>query len=558
MLSSKTDHLKILVLGHPVGEEDISRWLGEQGAVARADTVEAAAKVLRGESFDWVICSGADLARLRDMTVSAQATAIVDSINQGVCLVNGKGDIVWCNARMSAFAVPVRERVQRCCEDTYRWAEVETQATTLTTRSRRFSFSFPDHGHFEVTCTPVFDVHGRPIQVAAVVWDVSYSRRLQDKIDAIDRAGRELVGLDVDQFSKLDTQDRLALLEQKILRSTKELLHFDNFEIRVLNRRSNRLDLVLASGMPADAEHVELYAVPEGNGICGYVASRGQSYICPDATCDPRYLPGLTNAQSSLTVPLRIHDRVVGVANFESTRQSAFSEDDRQFAEIFGRYVALALHILELLVSERQATTGQVFRNVMSEITSPLNSILTEAETVIEDYIGHDDVRRRVRNISELAVRIRETNRACTQTKAGFIGVAPAKPRVADPILQGKRILVADDEETIRETVRDVLAGYGCVVSIARDGAEAVELLTADPFDLVLSDIRMPLKNGYEVFAAAKALNPKIPVILATGFGYDPSHSIVRARREGLAAVLFKPFKVDQLLQEIRSALQVG
>jgi AmiR/NasT family two-component response regulator len=41
-----------------------------------------------------------------------------------------------------------------------------------------------------------------------------------------------------------------------------------------------------------------------------------------------------------------------------------------------------------------------------------------------------------------------------------------------------------------------------------------------------------------------------------TGFGYDPNHSIVRARREGLSAVLFKPFKVDQLLGEVRVALK--
>jgi FixJ family two-component response regulator len=47
-------------------------------------------------------------------------------------------------------------------------------------------------------------------------------------------------------------------------------------------------------------------------------------------------------------------------------------------------------------------------------------------------------------------------------------------------------------------------------------------------------------------------------VILITGFGYDPSHSIVRARKEGLAAVLMKPFKVKQLLDECRSALQRG
>jgi len=66
----------------------------------------------------------------------------------------------------------------------------------------------------------------------------------------------------------------------------------------------------------------------------------------------------------------------------------------------------------------------------------------------------------------------------------------------------------------------------------------------------------MPDKTGYEVFAAAQRLNAAIPVILMTGFGYDPNHSIVRASQEGLQAVLFKPFKVDVLLSEVRKALQ--
>ena len=116
-------------------------------------------------------------------------------------------------------------------------------------------------------------------------------------------------------------------------------------------------------------------------------------------------------------------------------------------------------------------------------------------------------------------------------------------------------MLVADDEDMIRDTVRDVLIGYGCEVSTACDGAVAIELIGKQPFDLVLSDIKMPNKTGYEVFAAAKEANASTPVILTTGFGYDPNHTIIRARREGLAAVLFKPFKVDQLLGEIRMAL---
>ena len=68
----------------------------------------------------------------------------------------------------------------------------------------------------------------------------------------------------------------------------------------------------------------------------------------------------------------------------------------------------------------------------------------------------------------------------------------------------------------------------------------------------------MPDKTGYDVFAAARKKNLNLPVILMTGFGYDPNHCIVRASQEGLQAVLFKPFKVDQFLTEIRKALMTS
>jgi len=74
-------------------------------------------------------------------------------------------------------------------------------------------------------------------------------------------------------------------------------------------------------------------------------------------------------------------------------------------------------------------------------------------------------------------------------------------------------------------------------------------------YDLVISDIKMPNCDGYQIFSAIKDSRPQCPVIFMTGFGYDPSHSIIRARQEGLAAVLYKPFKVDQLLSDVRGAL---
>jgi CheY-like chemotaxis protein len=110
----------------------------------------------------------------------------------------------------------------------------------------------------------------------------------------------------------------------------------------------------------------------------------------------------------------------------------------------------------------------------------------------------------------------------------------------------------------LRTTISDVLRKYQAVVTVAANGAEAIAHIEAAgncPFDLVVSDIMMPDQTGYDVFAAARRQCNHLPVILMTGFGYDPNHSIVRATQEGLQAVLFKPFKVDQLMGEIRKAL---
>jgi DNA-binding NtrC family response regulator len=65
----------------------------------------------------------------------------------------------------------------------------------------------------------------------------------------------------------------------------------------------------------------------------------------------------------------------------------------------------------------------------------------------------------------------------------------------------------------------------------------------------------MPHRNGYEIFAAARRRDATVPVILMTGFGYDPNHCVVRASQEGLAAVLFKPFQAERLVDEVRKAL---
>ncbi len=549
-----TKLFEILVVGGGSFVDDAERQLETGAHVEHASSLDAAFAAISSRKLDLLIVGADVLPTFQQAGLASPALAVLDSLDQGVCIARPVGEMNWANAKFHGLSAEVRDRVGRFCLET---ALAQTDASgTISCRAGRTRITAGACESFEVTATPIYDLQKRLTRVAAVVTDVTSADRLQDKIDAIDQAGRDLLSLDTEQFSRLEMQERLALLEQKIFRCTRDLLKFDNFEIRVLDLNSTRLDLVLSSGVPADGVHAEICASAEGSGISGYVASRGRSYICADVSKDPRYLPGIQGAKSSLTVPLFLNDKVIGIGNFESTMLAAFSEDDRQLAEVFGRYISLSLHILKLMVSERQVTTGQLGRNVMAEITAPVNDILTDIESLVEDYIGHDDLRHRLRTISENAVRVRETIKDLVQPKPGVICSRSTPNRRRDPLLEGRRILLADDEDVIRETIRDVLTGYGCEVDTASDGAAAMDLILQKPFDLVLSDIKMPIKSGYEVFAAAKAANSATPVILTTGFGYDPNHCIVRARREGLSAVLFKPFKVDQLLLEIRSALK--
>src|SRR5581483_1732433 len=352
----------------------------------------------------------------------------------------------------------------------------------------------------EMIGSPVINPGGQVVQVVAVVWDATGTRRLQQKIDAIDKAGRELVKLEAESLSKMNVGQRLKLLEDKIISFTRDLMHFDHFAIRLLDRKTKKIELVISGGLPSEALAIELYAETESNGISGYVAATGRSYICPDVERDPRYVMGLDQAKSSLTVPLRLHDKVIGIFNIESRQRAAFNEDDRQFAEIFGRYVAIALNILDLMVVERVSTSHKVADDVCSEVAGPLNDITSDAAALMDDYIGHDDLRIKLQQILDNVSTIRQSLRQAAEGPNTVLGAAEVKGE-DDPILKDVEILVADDEPNIRTTISDVLRKYKANVTSAGSGEEAISLLEQRGFDLIVSDIKMPDKSGYDVFA---------------------------------------------------------
>ena len=553
MIATTTQPRRILIVtnGHSAHRAIFDLLPPGTVEIQEARDLTAAIDALRDGRFDLVVSEVGDFAALERAVCSGQSIAIMDRLDQGVCMIDATGRVLWANAKMRSFPEELRERIRDHCVKA-----LAVSPEMLAARpSRHLSVPTADDQHYEVEATAIQENGGPATQMLAVAWDVSHTRRLQRKIDAIDLAGRELVSLELETIANLDADARLKLLEDKILKYTSELLNFDNFLVMLIDRKTNKLEPLLQHGMQKSLEQLDIYVSTEGNGISGYVAATGRSYICHDTSRDPRYIQGLANARSSLTVPLRRHNKVIGVFNIESQRPAAFNEDDRQFVEILARYIALSIQVMEQLVAERYTATESLAEDVASEISRPLNDIVTNTASLMEEYISHEGLHRRLGCICDNVAEIRRTIREVGHPVGGLLGPRRSDgPR--DPLLEGRRVLIADDEELIRDTVCDVLTRQGCHVDMASDGAEAVRLIRSQPYDLVLSDIKMPNKNGYEVFAAARDCRDGVPVILITGFGYDPNHVIVRARREGLAAVLFKPFKIELLLEEVHKALK--
>ena len=554
---------KVLILsGQASLNSPIVDALKERADVVEIATIDQAIEALRNDHYDAIFSDSADFLPLERALVSQQANVILNTIGEGVCIVDGEGRCNWMNKKMGAWPARVHEKIRRTCQEAFELfskqvSPVTSESSTYFSRSKRYALNIEDQQFLEMIASPVISPSGQVVQVVAVVWDATGSRRMQQKIDAIDKAGRELVRLEGDAIGKLNVQQRLKLLEEKIISYTKELMHFDHFAIRLLDRKTNKLEMVISVGLPQEALNIELFAEPEGNGISGYVAATGRSYICPDVERDPRYVSGVEQARSSLTVPLRLHDKIIGIFNIESKQRAAFNEDDRQFAEIFGRYVAIALNILNLMVVERVGTAHKIADDVKAEVAGPLNDIALDATSLMDDYIGHEDLRQKLQAIIDNVATIRKSLQQAADGPNTILGANDVKG-ADDPILGGAHVLVADDEPNIRNTISDVLRKYHCEVTVAPSGSAAIEQLDKQEFDLVVSDIKMPDKTGYDVFAAARKRSQSLPVILMTGFGYDPNHCIVRASQEGLQAVLFKPFKVEQLLSEVRKALQTA
>lgn len=116
------------------------------------------------------------------------------------------------------------------------------------------------------------------------------------------------------------------------------------------------------------------------------------------------------------------------------------------------------------------------------------------------------------------------------------------------------RILVVDDEESIREFLEIMLKKEGYEVTTAEDGARAKEILTKKSFDMIISDLQMPNMTGIELLKHVKESYPDTVFMLITAFG--TTETAVDAMKMGAYDYVTKPFKIDEVRMNIANALR--
>ncbi len=498
-----------------------------------------------------------------------QNETILEGMPSGVVVLKLDNTILWANNTLktwlsnqdldgvnfyAAFKHPEITGPDYCPFST---AAATGKSTVSTIRAENGSY-------FQVHTAPVSQ-DGAPLYLIVVVRDVTNETQQQQKMAAIHRAGIELSDLSPEEIYEMTVEERIELLKSNIVHYTKDLLKFDVVEVRLLDHTTSELVTLLSEGIDGAGAGIRLFAKPTENGVTGFVAATGTSYLCEDTTQDPLYVEGCKGAKSSLTVPLILHDQVIGTFNVESPRRRGFSENDLQFLEIFSRDVAMAVNTLELLVAQQANTAQASVEAIHGKVALPVDEILNDAVNVMQRYIGHEAevvqrLQRIIRNTRDIKQVIQKVGEEMTPAEA----ITESKEKDTWPRLRGRRILVVDEDESVLIAAHTLLEKMGCIVETAHEGEDAILMVrnteTDGGYDAIIADIRLSDLNGYDLLMRLKDVIYHVPLILMSGFGYDPGHSIVKARQAGLMpnAILYKPFRRDQLLRIVDSVVEMA
>jgi CheY-like chemotaxis protein/anti-sigma regulatory factor (Ser/Thr protein kinase) len=117
------------------------------------------------------------------------------------------------------------------------------------------------------------------------------------------------------------------------------------------------------------------------------------------------------------------------------------------------------------------------------------------------------------------------------------------------------RVLIVDDEDEVRQLLSDILTSEDHDVKVAGDGPQALELFKRSDFDMVFTDLGMPVMSGWDVAEAVKSINKSVPVAIITGWNVDLQETEMKER--GVDLIAFKPFEVNRVLHLVQEGMEL-
>ncbi len=564
---------KTLVLQSDASRQDALVQAHDANVVTVTDPLAFLQSLIK-ETYDrFIIDMGAvgksSSPNLHLMVNLACSYSILDRAPDGIAVLNKNSELVWVNQRIyewfSNAEVIGKGFYEAIGNPEIQGPEVHPIITAINKKIvTRAVLAKGDH-YYRLQVAPIVENSGQVEFLILSLSDVTESTLQRKKMQALHEAELALANLTTQEIFDMDIDQRIELLKDNILHYTKDLLNFDVIEIRMLDERTGLLVPLLSEGIDSEISKRDLYARADGNGVTGFVVATGHSYLCEDTRNDPLYLDGLVGAKSSLTVPLKYNDQIIGSFNVESPEVNAFKDSDLEFLESFARGVASALNTLELLVAQRTNTAHQSVEQIHNAVAIPIDQILIDTALVIENYIGHDlEVAKRLQRVLKNARDIKSSIQKVGESLAPADNMPGSVKSSQRQILRGRRILVIDNDDQVRTSAHQLLERHGSIVETAHLGHEAISMIKnldqEHQYDAIIADIRLPDISGYELLMKLKELLSNPPLILMTGFGYDPGHSIVKARQAGLraGAILYKPFRLDQLLETVEQTVNAN
>lgn len=559
-----TDKKQILVVSD--GDEDMLDLIGsdlDKSSLVLSDSVPLDSVTESEVPYGGVLISPHRLQETIVQNRLLDRDQLLDVLSAAVVIADMNQRILWSNQSFRSFTETISPEGMSFY-DTLPDCILEgpdfCPFRTVRRDEKRTTTNVFAKGHyFEMQISPIRSPESQKvIHFVVEMRDTTEITRIDRTLRKLQTVGRQLVDLSPEELRHMSSSDRIELLKSRIEKNMRTILNYDIVEFRLLDKVTNRLNPLLAFGLPPEAIQRELYASSDGNGITGYVAHNKVCYNCEDTIEHDMYLPGAINARSSLTVPLVYHDEVIGTCNVESCRPAAFTQRDMYFLQLLTRDVAAALHTFDLLSYESEKAVSDSVQAILSEVSLPIDQIVQDASVLINEYIGHEpEAKKRLESILRVSRNIKgRINVYGTQKGIDAGEIHPGEQR---PLLNRRTILVIDQEESVLQNAHDILEEFHCVVETAPDAITALNMIKTSEYDVIISEIK-PLggMSAYQLMLRMFELNPEktvLPLIFMAGFGYDGGHTVVNARLRGLLGVIFKPLIRAQLLNMIEKVI---